>query len=103
VGRRVRDIYADAQPNQTRITELADDSYIDDLARAVAGNLGGRVGVAPRLFLKKLVGDVLDRIDQFPEFDPRTHYALTVEETELTDAEREARGARSVDDIDLSL
>ncbi|MEJ2325749.1 MAG: BREX system ATP-binding protein BrxD [Chromatiaceae bacterium] len=103
VGRRVCDIYADAQPNQTRITELADDSYIDDLARAVAGNLGGRVGVAPRLFLKKLVGDVLDRIDQFPDFDPRTHYALTVAETELTDAEREARGAHSVDDIDLSL
>ncbi len=45
---------------------------------AVAGQLGGQVGVAPRLFLKKLVADVLDRVDQFPDFDPRQHYALTV-------------------------
>ena len=43
--------------------------------RAVAGELGGQVGVAPRLFLKKLVADVLDRVDQFPDFDPRQHYA----------------------------
>ena len=41
------------------------------LARAVAGELGGQVGVAPRLFLRKLVGDVLDRVDQFADFDPR--------------------------------
>jgi hypothetical protein len=95
---------------------------LDAFARAVASNLGGRVavapriflkklvgdvlgriGVAPRIFLKKLVGDVLDRIDQFPDFDPRTPYALTVEETELTDAKREARGVGGVDDIDLTL
>ncbi len=47
-------------------------------ARAVAGQLGGKVGIAPRLFLKKLVADVLDRVDQFEDFDPRQHYALTV-------------------------
>ena len=38
------------------------------------GKLGGKVGIAPRLFLKKLVADVLDRIDQFADFDPRRHY-----------------------------
>ena len=37
----------------------------------MTGSLGGKVGVAPRIFLKKLVADVLDRIDQFPDFDPR--------------------------------
>ena len=41
------------------------------LADAVTGALGGKVGVAPRVFLKKLVADVLDRVDQFPDFDPR--------------------------------
>ena len=35
----------------------ADDAYVASLARAVAGRLGGKVGVAPRLFLKKLSED----------------------------------------------
>ena len=57
---------------------MCDDAYVRELASAVAGELGGRVGVAPRIFLKKLVADVLDRVDQFPDFDPRQHYALTI-------------------------
>ena len=56
----------------------------------MAGSLGGKVGVAPRVFLKKLVGDVLDRVDQFDDFDPRQHYQLTVGDGELTDVERNA-------------
>ena len=103
VGRKIRDIYVAGRSNEARIAEIADDAYIDDLARAVAGNLGGRVGVAPRIFLKKLVGDVLDRIDQFPDFDPRQHYSLTIEDAELNEVERNARAADSVDDIDLKL
>jgi hypothetical protein len=58
-----------------------------------------RVGVAPRL-LKKLVTDVLDRIDQFEEFDPSRHYALTVSEVEMNELER---AAATVDDIELPL
>ncbi len=103
VGRRVRDIYAAGQANGARLVTLADDRYLDALAEAVTGNLGGKVGIAPRLFLKKLVGDVLDRIDQFPDFDPRRHYALTLQDAELTAVERTARAAGSVDDIELDL
>ncbi len=103
VGRKIRDIYAEHSPNGERIRDLAGDPYIAELARAVTGNLGGRVGIAPRLFLKKLVGDVLDRIDQFPDFDPRRHYALTVADAELTEVERNARAAASPDDIELEL
>ena len=73
------------------------------LAEAVTGRLGGKVGVAPRIFLKKLVADVLDRIDQFPDFNPRQHYALTIAETELTPVERQAMGASDVDEIELNL
>jgi hypothetical protein len=40
---------------------VVDDSYLATLASAVTGGLGGKVGVAPRLFLRKLVVDVLDR------------------------------------------
>lgn len=103
VGRRVRDIYAEGCRSPERVRKLADDVYIADLARAVTGELGGKVGIAPRVFLKKLVSDVLDRIDQHPDFDPRRDYGLTVTESELTEVERNARAARSPDDIELEL
>ena len=77
--------------------------YVADLAGAVAGKLGGKVGVSPRIFLKKLVGDVLDRIDQFADFDPRLHYSLTINEKELLPLERQGVGTASVDDIDLDI
>jgi hypothetical protein len=54
------------------------------LASAVTGALGGKVGVAPRVFLKKLVADVMDRVDQFADFDPRRNYALTLSAGELS-------------------
>lgn len=103
VGIKVRDIYASRADSRDRIVRVVDDDYIELLARAVSGELGGQVGVAPRIYLKKLVGDVLDRVDQFPDFDPREDYELTVVEGELTEVERNARGASSVDDIELSI
>lgn len=103
VGQKVRDLYTDSSSESDRIKRLVDDAYISDLAEAVTGNLGGKVGVAPRIFLKKLIGDVLDRVDQFSEFNPREHYQLTVSENELNKVERSARSASSVDDIELDL
>jgi len=103
VGTRVTQLFAHGSPHTDRIRQRADSALLEDLAQAVAGKLGGKVGVAPRLYLKKLVGDVLDRIDQFPDFDPRRDYALTVTPTELTLVEQSAAGVASVDDIKLSL
>jgi hypothetical protein len=103
VGRKVRDIYAADAADPDRVLTLAGDAYVADLAAAVAGKLGGKVGIAPRVFLKKLVGEVLDRIDQHPDFDPRKHYAPTISDAELTPVEREAAAASNVDDIELSL
>lgn len=103
VGKRVRDIYADGQSNENRLRGMVNDAYIDTLARAVAGGLGGKVGVAPRLFLKKLVGDVLDRVDLHEGFDPRQHYKLTLAENEMTVNERAAAGALGVDEIELGI
>jgi hypothetical protein len=100
VGRKVRDLFASGSDESARILRLADDAYIEQLARTMAGRLGGKVGLAPRLFLKKLVADVLDRIELFPDFDPRQHYALTVSNADLTEQEREAV---SVDDVELKL
>jgi hypothetical protein len=103
VGRKVRDIFAESSAHAQKVLAVADDTYIRDLASAVTGNLGGRVGIAPRIFLKKLVGDVLDRIDQHAEFDPRQHYELTISPSELNEIERNVRAADSVNDIELKL
>lgn len=102
VGRRVRDIYASGEPNEDRLRRSVDDAYVESLATAVAGGLGGKIGVAPRLFLKKLVGDVLDRVDLHENFDPRQHYRLTLVDAEMTVNERAAAGAISLDDIELT-
>jgi hypothetical protein len=101
VGSKVRDLFAVGSSAEGRIRSMVDDRYVAGLATAVSGRFGGKVGVVPRIFLKKLVADVLDRVDQFPEFDPRTHYALTVSETELTPVERAASAGTSLDDIQL--
>jgi P-loop Domain of unknown function (DUF2791) len=103
VGCKVRDLYAAHCPEAGRILRLADDRYIADLSAAVAGALGGKIGITPRVYLKKLVGEVLDRIDQFPDFDPRRHYALTIADAELTEVERNARAAAHVDEIELDV
>jgi hypothetical protein len=101
VGRRVRDIYSAGQSNENRLRAVVNDSYIEALAKAVAGGLGGKVGVAPRLFLKKLVADVLDRVDLHEDFDPLKHYSLTLTDSEMSAMERAAASASSVDDIEL--
>jgi P-loop Domain of unknown function (DUF2791) len=101
VGRRVRDIYAGGRTHELRLRSVVDDAYVDTLATAVAGGLGGKVGIAPRLFLKKLVADVLDRVDLHADFDPKKHYSLTLAESEMSVAERAATGASTVDDIEL--
>ena len=104
LGVRVRDLYAAGAADPGRIRSVVDDDYLTSLADAVAGSLGGKAGIAPRLFLKKLVADVLDRVDQFADFDPRHHYALTLRQSEMTDEERNAMPqAASADDIDIEL
>ncbi|GII23651.1 BREX system ATP-binding protein BrxD [Planosporangium mesophilum] len=105
LGGRVRDLFVADLPDRRRVVDAVDDSYIRLLAEAVTGHLGGKVGIAPRVFLKKLVGDVLDRVELHPDFDPRRDYKLTLRAGELTDIERNAAGmaVASVDDIELEL
>lgn len=93
LGCTVRNLYAAGASDGERVHAVVDDAYVRQLAGAVAGALGGRVGVAPRVFLKKLVADVLDRVDLFDDFDPRRDYALTVGAGELTEVERNAAAA----------
>jgi hypothetical protein len=105
LGAKVRDLYVGGASEPERVVKIVDDSYVAELADAVTGSLGGKVGVAPRMFLKKLVADVLDRVDQFADFDPRRDYALTLTAGELSEVERNAAvlPAARADDIDLDL
>ena len=99
LGGRVRDLYVNGLTDASRVAAVASDEFVAQFATAVAGQLGGRVGIAPRLFLRKLV-DVLDRIEQFEDFDPYNDYEVTIAPAELSDAER---AALTADDIPLDL
>lgn len=101
VGRRVRDLYAHGAREPDRVRGTVDDELVARLARGVAGELGGQVGVAPRLFLRKLVADVLDRVDLFPEFNPRRDYEPTVADGELNQVELNARRLGDPDAVEV--
>ena len=103
VGCKIRDIFQQHSKVADRISHRCDDAYVRQLATAVVGRLGGKVGVAPRIFLKKLVADVLDRVDLHPDFDPQQDYALTISDGELKTVERHAAGAENIDEIELEL
>ncbi|QDU90914.1 hypothetical protein Pla175_43270 [Pirellulimonas nuda] len=101
VGGRVRDIHCSLAGAAERVRSRCDDHYIRGLADAIAGQLGGKVGTAPRIFLKKLV-DVLDRVDQYEAFDPGRDFAVKIDQSEMTTSERHA-AAGSVDEVELEL
>lgn len=103
VGQKVRDLFANGSAQSDRIKTMVDDSLLDSLARGIAGKLGGKVGLAPRIFLKKLVIEVLDKVEMFDDFDPRQHYKPVIDGSDLNEAERAAVGELSADDIKLDL
>ncbi len=101
VGKKVRDIFAEGSGKRERILSAVDDSIIEALAQGVTGRLGGEVGLAPRIFLKKLVADLLDRVELHNDFDPRRHYKPVIEGSEMNEVERAAAKAVSPEDIEL--
>ena len=101
VGRRVRDLYPSEVPD--RIAARVGDGVVRALAEKVAGRLGGQVGIAPRLYLKRLV-HLLDLVDEHEAYDPVEQDDLTMDVGEMTPEERAAAGIeRGVDDIELDL
>ncbi len=102
VGKKVREIFP--SDHESRIREKVTDEVVRSLAASVAGKLGGRTGVAPRIFLRKLVAGILDRVDIYPDFDPRLNYELELDGGELTVEERAAMlDGRTPDDIELDV
>lgn len=100
LGERIREIYASGSPEAERIEALVTDDYLGRLADTVAGRLGGKVGIAPRLYLRKLI-DILDKIEQFPDYVLRDASVVDVAETELNADERAAISGLDAVQIDV--
>jgi hypothetical protein len=83
--------------------ERVTDGVLTGLANEVAGKLGGKVGVAPRIFLRKLVATILDRVDLFPDFDPAKDLDIRIDAEELTLEEQAAAAGKKPDDIEIDL
>jgi hypothetical protein len=88
VGRKIRDLFP--ARNGQRVRLAVANEFLDSLVSSVSSGFGGHVSVAPRIFLRELV-DVLDRVDQYADYDPRTHYKLEIREAELRPEELAAR------------
>lgn len=98
VGLRIRDLYPAHHPE--RLAQRVGDDFVRALVQKVTAGFGGRVAVAPRIFLRKLV-DVFDRVDQHEAYDPAQHYELKIDESELSAEEPDARrnaGSADADD-----
>lgn len=100
LGRRVRDIYSAGSSAADRIAVELGDARLEAFATAVAGQLGGRAGIAPRIFLRKLV-DVLDKLEQFPDFELDTGAATRLVGAELNEDERAAVSGLDAIDLDV--
>ncbi|MBX6766010.1 MAG: DUF2791 family P-loop domain-containing protein [Actinomadura rubrobrunea] len=96
-----RDLYADGARNRECVPDRG-DAYIAGLATAVIGEAEGQVGVAAQVFHRKLVADLLDRVKEIPNFDPRLDYALVRAAGQLDETERNAAAA-STRDVDLEI
>ena len=57
----------------------------------------------PRVEVGKLIDPVENIGDELAKIEPRRHYAPTVDEREMTAAERACAAAPSVDDIELDV
>jgi hypothetical protein len=88
VGQRVRGLYPSAHPERTLLR--VNDSFLRALVQKVTEGFGGKVAVAPRVFLRELV-DVLDRVDQHEGYDPAAHHKLNLDEEVLGAEELAAR------------
>ena len=108
LGGRVRGIYASGSSAADRVREEIDDAFLGHLSASIVGQLGGRVGVAPRLYLRKLV-DVMDRVEQFPDYSAARDGLGLIAASEMTDDERASTrlgnvsAAENLDDIEIDL
>lgn len=92
VGVRVRDLYPAKSPE--RIARHVNDRFLSALVAQVTAGFGGKLSLAPRLFLRELI-DVMDRVDIHEDYDPGALYRLDLSDEELTAEELAAKHGRA--------
>lgn len=97
VGTRIRDLYP--AKNADRVAKCIDDRFLRALVVQVTAGFGGKVSLAPRLFLRELI-DVMDRVDIHEDYDPGTHYRLQLDDGKLTPEELAAKHGRPMDEAE---
>ncbi|WP_437637204.1 BREX system ATP-binding protein BrxD [Sorangium sp. So ce854] len=95
VGTRIRDLYPAKNP--ARIAERVSDAFLHGLVAQVTAGFGGKVALAPRMFLRELI-DVMDRVDIHEAYDPKDHYRLELDDAKLTAEELAAKHGRPVEE-----
>jgi hypothetical protein len=94
VGSRIRNLYPAKNPE--RLATRVDDAFLHGLVGQITDGFGGKVALAPRLFLRELI-DVLDRVDIHEAYDPREHYKLEFDDSKLTPEELAAKHGRPLE------
>jgi hypothetical protein len=97
VGRRVRDLYP--AKNIERVLGRIDDRFLGALVNQITAGFGGKVSLAPRLFLRELI-DVMDRVDLHEDYDPVAHYRLELDDGKLTPEELAAKHGTPIEAAD---
>ncbi|MDC0721693.1 BREX system ATP-binding protein BrxD [Nannocystis bainbridge] len=92
VGRCVRDLYP--AKHADRVAAKVDDRFLGALVTQITAGFGGKVALAPRLFLRELI-DVMDRVDLHEQYAPAAHYKLELDDGKLTPEELAAKHGRS--------
>lgn len=77
VAFKVRDIYEQAYGaiDRGRVSE----QFILSMIEKITGKFGGEISVVPRIFLREFV-DVLDKVEQHPEYNPQKVYDFDVDQ-----------------------
>jgi hypothetical protein len=95
VGTRIRNLYPAKNP--TRVAERVDDTFLRALVSQLTAGFGGKVALAPRMFLRELI-DVMDRVDLHEAYNPREHYKLELDDGKLTAEELAAKHGGPVEE-----
>lgn len=81
VAYKVREIFEVAYGRIDRT--MVSDEFIQAMIANVTGKFGGTVSVVPRIFLREFV-DVLDKVQQHEEYDPRKVYDFDLDQVKST-------------------
>lgn len=97
VALRLREIYP--SEHKHRIINLVSNAFIEKLVEQVSTGFGGDVGIIPRQFLREFV-DVLDLVDQHPDYDPMQVYQFELKDMNPAE-EFLVSGTQDVEDIEF--